>query len=41
MGSVVGQEATNEWGNFHLKQPFGLFSESGQRLASPAEVGFA
>ena len=31
-------EATNEWGNFHLKQPFGLFEPGGRRLASTAEA---
>lgn len=31
-------KATNEWGNFHLKQPFGIFAESGHRLGSSAEV---
>ncbi|CAE7876368.1 P4H4 [Symbiodinium necroappetens] len=31
-------KATNEWGNFHLKQPFGLFEPGGRRLASTAEV---
>ena len=31
-------KATNEWGNFHLKQPFGIFSEHGERLSSAQEV---
>jgi hypothetical protein len=35
----VLREATNEWGNFHLKQPFGIFSEQGYRLGSAEEVG--
>jgi hypothetical protein len=33
----VLREATNEWGNFHLKQPFGIFSEQGYRLGSAEE----
>lgn len=35
----VLREATNEWGNFHLKQPLGIFSEQGYRLGSAEEVG--
>eukprot|EP00930_Biecheleria_cincta_P028914 TRINITY_DN20126_c0_g2_i1.p1 TRINITY_DN20126_c0_g2~~TRINITY_DN20126_c0_g2_i1.p1 ORF type:complete len:510 (-),score=75.06 TRINITY_DN20126_c0_g2_i1:116-1624(-) len=32
------RKETNKWGNFHLKQPFGIFAESGQRLASAGEM---
>ena len=33
-------QATNEWGNFHLKQPFGIFSANGGRLASAQQAGY-
>jgi len=37
--SLPQRQATNEWGNFHLKQPFGIFSEHGERLSSAQEAG--
>ncbi|CAJ1393572.1 unnamed protein product [Effrenium voratum] len=37
-GVLRFSKATNEWGNFHLKQPYGIFSEAGHRLSSATEV---
>ncbi|CAJ1368076.1 unnamed protein product [Effrenium voratum] len=37
-GALRFTKATYEWGNFHLKQPYGIFAETGRRLRSGTEV---